>query len=274
MFKLKYTAILLCVLLCSSVLWHGPTQATATEDLTLTVEYIYEETAIPETEVDIYLVASWVEDSFILTEAFQEVGIDFSISDSPSLWREEAELIVQYIADTNCDPTASQATDETGCTSFADLESGVYYVRIANTKYEDETLLSSPILITLPLYTSETNTYTYDVVMAPKMSVDITPTTPTTPTTPSVTPTPTPEGEGTPEDPSLDIPENGIPLIYMENDPLADIPEGDVPLTLVIFDQPIPLTGTTTWVILPLALVGVGLVLFALIALRKKDRKV
>ncbi len=62
--KHRITAILtLCVLLCSTVLWAHPAQG-ATTPVSLTVEYLYDETPVVNVEIDIYLVATWINGDF------------------------------------------------------------------------------------------------------------------------------------------------------------------------------------------------------------------
>lgn len=296
MSKLKYALTLLCVLLCITAVWSTPAYATA-EDSTLTVEYIHEETPIEDTNVAIYLIATWDYDTFTLTEDFETVGIDLNHLESPSEWRDEGEIVAQYIDDNGCTPVATQVTDSVGRTTFANLVPGVYYVDVADMDYEDGTLISSPVLTTLPFYTGETNTYTYHVVMEPKVAFEETPEVPSPtptpsptstprPSTPSSTPTPTPSSTpdptptpvpttpSTPDDPTdPGTPETPETPDTPEDLELFEIPDPEVPLDpflLEIFDLPVPLTGSTAWLIIPLALVGAGLILFGLFGLGKK----
>lgn len=285
--KHRITAMLtLCVLLCSTVLWAIPVQG-ATSSASITVEYLYDEAPVENVEIDIYLIATWTNGAFLLTEEFDQLGIDFDDLTSPSDWREEGDTVEDYIHDESCDCDDCQHTDQSGTALFNNLTYGIYYVDVADTPFEDGNLISSPVLLTLPSYDTSTNSYTYDIVMEPKVVYVEEPDVPETPTTPS-----DPDDPDDPDEPEIpEIPE--IPAIPEEPDdpdkpktpdiphdpydpddpdePLFGIPDPDVPRDNWEFE--LPQTGTNAWLIVPLATVGLGLLLFALFAGRGKKRR-
>lgn len=253
------------------------------ETTTLQVAYIYDEQPIADVEIDLFLVATWYNGAYHLTEEFADVDVDFSDLTSPSDWRDEGELIDDFIHDLDCTCLTCQDTDTTGDATFDDLIYGVYYVDVEDADYENGTLVSSPVLLTLPAYDASTDTYTYDVVMEPKVVYVQNPTTPDKPTTPT-TPT-TPDDPDEPDEPDVpdvpDVPEEpdepdiptvpSIPTIQRDpDDPLLNIPNPNVPTDGR--EAELPQTGTYAWLILPLACMGSACVLIAGFVL--KDKKV
>lgn len=262
----KYKKLLasLCAL-CCMFLWTVEAAFVAGEDASITVEYIYNEDILEDVEVEIFLIATWENGSYELTEDYLDLEIDFEALSSPSSWRDEGEVVEEFIGDKDCGCESGQYTDDTGMVTFSSLSYGVYYVSVADVTYEDGILLSSPVLLTVPSYDESANSYVYDIIMEPKVAFIIQPDDPDTPNNPK-----NPSDPDDPDDPDIpDIPEEpeipDIPVIPDEPE-IPDIP--------VIPDEPeIPQTGSKQWLVLPLGLLGSGCILLAIFGLGEKKEK-
>lgn len=270
--------VMLCVLFCGLIGLTTPSHA-ATEssvaESSITVDYVYNDQPLEDVEIEIYLIAVWQNGVYQLTGEFTDLDVDFTDLTSPSDWRDEGITVDDYIHDDNCICTDCQHTDEFGHTSFTNLTAGIYYVDMEDMAYEDGTLVSSPVLLTLPAYDDTTSSYVYNIEMDLKVAFikepDV-PTTPTTPTTPEDPEEPEePEEPETPEVPEIpEVPETPeIP--ETPTDPLTEIPDTRIPTNRR--DPELPQTGTDTWLALPLALVGISLLILSFFIFRTKKVK-
>ncbi len=280
--------VTLCVLFCAPLQLITPIYGAT--DASISVEYVYDNQPLSDVEIEIYLVAVWHNGQYVLTSEFSDSEVDFTDLTTPSLWRDEGIVIQDYIHDEDCTCQSCQYTDSAGTTSFTQLDHGIYYVDVADVSYEDGTLSSIPVLLTLPAYDNATDTYTYDVVMEPKVVYIEDPEVPTTPSKPDEPDDPDepdiPEIPEIPENPEIpEIPETPndpdrpkIPTIPTEpdpsddpDDPLFGIPDPDVPRDYM--DDELPQTGTNAWMILPLFLTGWALLFIAIFLFKEKKVK-
>lgn len=257
----------------------------ALQNTSLTVNYTYDEEPIEGVEVELFLVASYVNGDFTITEEFEGLEVDFETLSTPSAWREEGELVDEFIHQEDCCCEACQNTDDGGVTTFTGLEYGVYYVDIADVSYEEGTLISDPVLVTLPSYDNATYSYTYDVTMEPKVAYIMEPYTPDKPFNftdeeepeePEVTEeTEEPEEQEVLEEPEVQeiLEESEILEVPEEPEKIddLDVPEiSEVPDSIDDYDEEIPQTGTYQWLVAPLAGIGILLLLLGILGIPPK----
>lgn len=275
----------LCVLLCIALGLAVPTRSASTA-VSITVDYVYDEQPLEDVEVEIYLIATWVNGQYQLTDDFHDLNVDFSDLSTPSDWRDDGETVEDYIEDERCTCADCLSTDGTGSATFHSLTYGIYYVDVADADYGDGTLISSPVLVTLPSYDTTAGEYIYHVTMTPKVAYDETPEVPTIPTEPDDPDEPDepdipdiPEIPDIPDEPEIPDDPDDPDTPYHPGDPDdpnipelpydPDIPvfplDPDVPRSPGFpFDPDIPQTGSYRWLVAPLAGLGVLLLLFGI----------
>lgn len=270
---------MLGVLLCNIFAW-TPLAEAIEEELTLTIEYVYDDDFIEDAEVEIYLVATLENGKYVLTEQFADLDVEFEDLTTNSSWREEGELIEEYVHDEHCNCEDGQCTDENGFTTFCDLEYGIYYVDVEDVSYGDGTLISSPVLITLPMYDDESNTYVYDVIMQPKVMFIEEPDNSTTTTNKKNKNNDPDDPEDTEYPEEIEYPDAPQDLENPEIEQPPEEPQSpddpqdpDVDVQQVSSEPKIPQTGTSAWLILPLAIGGLVLIIIGLFGLGKKRTK-
>lgn len=233
---------------------------------TLTVEFEYDGIAFKDVEVTLYYVASWEDNEFVLTETFADSGVVLETTTTPSAseWQEMGETLEEYIGDIECDCNDCQYTDDDGVYVFEDLEDGVYYLAFADVYCEDGVLISDPVMVTLPAYDGTTNTWDSDPTVDLKVAFTLQPDDPDNPDDPDPY---KPKKANDPKEPD-DSEEPDVP----EEPENSDTPEAiDAPDEQII--QEIPQTGSWSWIVTPLALLGMILFLFGVLGMVKKGRE-
>lgn len=242
----------------------------SSEGSSLTVEYEYDGMVYEDVEVSIYYVASWEDNNFILTKTFEDSGVVLEATTTPSAseWKEMGETLEEYIHDIDCECEDCQHTDSYGISTFDNLSDGVYYVEFEDVVCEDGTLISDPVVVTLPSYDGITNTWDYDLVVDLKVALieldePEDPGDPTTPNKPSrIKRTSNSEDPEEPEDP--ETPE--------EPDEPDKPEEPEEPVEILIEEGAIPQTGSMSWLVTPLAFAGIVLFFLGLLGLKRKGR--
>ena len=171
----RVISCLLC-LVCMLALF--PVQAFAAgainpnKDVTLTIEYKHNKVPVSNVPFDLYYVASvdaYAE--FTLTGDFQNYPVTVN-GLTTDAWKALAETLAVYADRDQLKPLDSGKTNAEGKLSFPSkqpsLKPGLYLVVGRKLVQDGYTYTTEPFLVSLPNLDQESDTWTYDVIAAPK----------------------------------------------------------------------------------------------------------
>ncbi len=167
-------AALLCTLMLA-VIFQPQVFATGVidtnRDVTLTVDYRYGDTALPEAKFDVYKLANISPYSeFTLTSDFSDYPISVDGLDA-SGWNTLATTLKGYVQADKLAPTASGTTDADGRLDFT-VKPGLYLVVGGGIIQDEYSYTCAPFVVCLPGTDTENNVWNYDVTVRPKAQRD------------------------------------------------------------------------------------------------------
>lgn len=224
--KKKALSSFITGILCMLMLASASTAVFAADSIStdkqasLKLTYRYNSSALSGVDVRIYRTAA-VESNgeYILTDAYENSGVDVNSMRSADQWKSAAVTLASYSDANQISAEQETLTGTDGTVSFTGLKTGLYLVREKVLVKGSRTYTFETFMISLPTL-DESGNWTYDVDALPKCEVSSTggssgggggggSTTPKKPTT--ITDTTVPLGtieapEGT------EIPEEAVPL--------------------------------------------------------------
>lgn len=170
--------VLSCLLGLICMLALFPVQAFAAgaidpnRDVTLTIEYKHNEVPVSDVTFDLYYVASvnaYAE--FTLAGDFQNYPVEVN-GLTTDAWKTLAETLAVYADRDQLKPMDSGKTNTQGILSFpnqqSSLKPGLYLVVGRKLVQNGYTYTTEPFLVSLPNLDQNSDTWTYDVIAAPK----------------------------------------------------------------------------------------------------------
>lgn len=142
------------------------------KDVSLTISYQHEDTPVSDVPFQLYCVAEIDQYAeFTLTGDFKDYPVRVNGLDSDA-WRALAETLAGYVQRDGLIPLDSGKTDRSGLVVFPNqqqrLSPGLYLVTAEPITIDGYTYVTEPFLVSLPNLDKSSDTWQYDVSVAPK----------------------------------------------------------------------------------------------------------
>lgn len=160
-------AVLLLISICP---FHASavTPLNPAENASLTLYYQKEGKVFPDLHISIYCVAEAFSDgSYELIEPYSGYPIDIHGITMQEQWKHVASTLDSYISANQVPPTAEAKTDAAGVAGFADLKTGLYFVREVMAEDAAEKYIFNQFMVYLPTPQND-GSYDYSVEAKPK----------------------------------------------------------------------------------------------------------
>ena len=163
---------ILLLLMCFTALCTPRAQAVTPLDpdaeASLTLHYQKAGDTFADLSIGIYRIAEAFPDgSFQLIEPFASFPLNIHGITTQEQWNQVAQTVYSYIVSDQIAPDAEKTTDGNGEVCFADLDTGLYFVREAVAENTNGTYIFNQFMVYVPTPQPD-GTYSYAVEAKPK----------------------------------------------------------------------------------------------------------
>lgn len=160
--------VVMCFIALCSPCVHAVTPLDPDAEASLTLHYQKDGAVFADLQVGIYRVAEALPDgSFQLIEPFASYPVNIHGITMQEQWNTVAQTVYAYIVADQLAPDREMVTDENGAVCFADLDTGLYFVREVAAENTSGTYIFNQFMVYVPTPQPD-GTYIYTVEANPK----------------------------------------------------------------------------------------------------------
>lgn len=170
--KKRILPLILLLVMCFITLCPSNAQAVTPLDVdaeaSLTLRYQHDGVAFAGLRIGIYRIAEALPDgSFQLIEPFASYPLNIYGITAQEQWNQVSQTVYSYIVADQILPNHEKKTDENGAVCFADLDTGLYFVREVVAENTGGTYIFNQFMVYVPM-PQQDGSYIYTVEANPK----------------------------------------------------------------------------------------------------------